>query len=88
MQSTSSTAHQSGAHTPQTAIYVTQKRIDSGSFSIVSRVWDVSTGFLYACKEIFNMNESDWKKEASIMRTVSQLLNVAEMPLVAAVAPC
>lgn len=80
IQSTSSTARQSGAQTPnlqsQPPIYISREKLGSGNFSIVNRVWDVSTGSVYACKEIFNMEESDWRKEASIMRKVSQLSNV------------
>jgi hypothetical protein len=80
IQSASSTAHQSGALTPQTPIYIDQGRLGSGAYSIVNRVWNVSTGFLYARKEVFNMKESAWKKEASIMRKVSQLSNVGSNP--------
>ncbi|TVY64158.1 Maternal embryonic leucine zipper kinase [Lachnellula suecica] len=77
IQSTTSTAQYSGAHTPtpQTPIYINQWRLGSGQFSIVNRVWDVSTGFVYASKEFSNMKESQWRKEASIMSQVLQLSN-------------
>lgn len=79
IESTTSTAQQSGAHTPtpQTPIYIKQWKLGSGHFSIVNRVWDVSTGFVYAAKEFFNMKESEWRKEASIMSQVLQLSNVS-----------
>lgn len=78
IQSTSSTAQQSGAHTPtpQTPIYINQWRLGSGNFSIVNRVWDVSTGSIYASKEFYNMKESDWRKEVSITRQLLHLSNV------------
>ena len=85
IQSTTSTAHQTGAHTPtpQTPIYINQWRLGSGKFSIVNRVWDVSTGLLYASKEIFNMKESQWRREARVMSRVTQLRNVGCIPLLA-----
>lgn len=78
IQSTTSTAQQSRAHTPtpQTPIYINQLKLGSGHSSIVNRVWDVSTGFVYAAKEFFNMKESEWRKEATIMSQVSHLSNV------------
>ena len=77
IQSTTSTAQESGAHTPtHTPIYINEWKLGSGNFSIVNRVWDVSTGFEYAAKEFFNMEESEWRKEASIMSHVLQLSNL------------
>lgn len=81
IQSTTSTAQQSGAHTPtQTPIYINQWKLGSGGFSIVNRVWDVSTGFVYASKEFFNMEESEWKREASVMNQLLRLSNVGSSP--------
>lgn len=80
IQSTSTTAAQSSAQTPDLQshppIYIKQKRIGKGKFSIVRHVWDVSTGFQYAAKYFINMTKFKWKREASIMRQVSQLSNV------------
>lgn len=80
VQSTTSTAEQSHALTPSLQphppIYIDQERLGSGNFSIVKRVWNVSTGFSYASKEIFNMKESEWRREVEILRRVSQLSNV------------
>lgn len=89
IQSTTSTAQQSGAHTPipQRPIYINQWRLGSGHFSIVNRVWDVSTGFVYAAKEFSNMKESGWRKEASIMSQVLQLSNVG-FPRLSIEVPC
>ena len=82
-QSTTSTAQQSGAHTPtpHTPIYINQWRLGKGHFSIVNRVWNVSTGFVYASKEFFNMKESEWRKEADIMSQALQLSNVGPPPV-------
>ena len=78
IQSTASTVQHSGTDTPnlQKPIYIRQWRLGSGHYSIVNRVWDVSTGFMYASKEFFNMEESEWKNEASIMSQILQLSNV------------
>ena len=77
IQSTSSTAHQSGVLTPQTPIYVGQERIGSGNFSHVNRAWDVSTGLVYASKEFLNMTTSRWRKEGNIMRKLSEIPHVS-----------
>ena len=49
IQSTTSTVQHSGTHSPnpQKPIYIRQGRLGSGHFSIVNRVWDVSTGLIY-----------------------------------------
>ena len=77
IQSMTSTAHQSGAHTPQTPIYIGQETLGRGAFSVVNRVWDVSTGLLYASKEFVNMKESQWRKEGSIMSKISEIPQVS-----------
>lgn len=72
LQSTTSTVEQSHTLTPslqsQPLIYIDQDRLGSGNFSIVRRVWNVSTGFSYASKDIFNMKESEWRREVEILR--------------------
>lgn len=77
IQSTSSTAHQSGALTPQTAIYISHERLGSGHFSVVNRAWDVSTGLVYASKEFFNNPKPGWRKEGSIMSKLSEISHVS-----------
>jgi hypothetical protein len=74
IQSTSSTAPQSGALTPHAPIYIKQWRLGSGLSSTVDRVWDVSTGLVFACKKI--SAKFDYRKEASITERVSRLSNV------------
>lgn len=76
IQSTASTIHQSGTHTPRNPIFIHQGLLGTGSYSIVRRVWDVSTGCTYAIKEIFNMKESQWRREVTTLRRLSQLSNV------------
>ena len=78
IQSTTSTVQHSGTDTSnlQTPIYLRQSKLGSGRFAIVYRVWNVSTGLVYASKEFRDTKESDWKKEASIMSQTLQLSNV------------
>ena len=57
-------------------IYIRRAWLGSGKFSVVNRVWNVSSGSVYASKEFVNMKESAWKKEASIMSQISRLSNV------------
>ncbi|KAL8907053.1 MAG: hypothetical protein Q9207_001633 [Kuettlingeria erythrocarpa] len=79
LQSTTSTAEQSGAITPrvqrQVPIYIDQEILGTGKFSVVRRVWDVSTGHSYASKAIDTKQDSNWREEAEILRRVSQLSN-------------
>ena len=78
MQSTTSTVQHSRTKTPirQIPIYIRQARVGHGAFSIVHRVWDVSSGSVYASKEFLNMKETEWEKEASIMRQISEFTTV------------
>ena len=78
IQSTTSTVQHSEIHSSnfQKPIYIRQERLDSDHFFIVNRVWDVSIEMIYAFKEFFNTNESEWKKEAFIMGQILQLSNV------------
>ncbi|KAI4287428.1 MAG: hypothetical protein L6R35_003312 [Caloplaca aegaea] len=80
LQSITSTAEQSEAFTPrlqlQVPIYIDQATLGTGYSSVVRRVWNVSTGFSYASKQIINMGESEWRREVEILRRVSQLSNV------------
>ncbi|PQE15344.1 kinase-like domain protein [Rutstroemia sp. NJR-2017a WRK4] len=85
IQSTTSTAQQSGAHTPtsQTPIYIDQWNLGSGNFSIVNRVWDVSNRSVYTSKEfLHNMKEPEWRREASIMNQghIIQFVALIERP--------
>lgn len=68
LQSTVTTVEQSGALSPyskiQPPIYIDREKLGSGAFSIVSRVWNVSTGSIYASKKIINMEEFQWKKDS------------------------
>ncbi|EPE25349.1 Protein kinase-like (PK-like) [Glarea lozoyensis ATCC 20868] len=77
IQSAASTALPSGTHTPtsQSPIYIKQSRLGSGSFSVVSRVWDVSTGSVYASKKFVNMTQARWRREVDITKQLSQLSN-------------
>lgn len=79
IHSTLSTAQPTGAHTPipQTPIYINQEMIGSGTFSMVHRTWDVTTGLLYASKDIRSTDPSEFTKEAYILSKVSQLSNVS-----------
>ncbi|EED22705.1 hypothetical protein TSTA_061930 [Talaromyces stipitatus ATCC 10500] len=74
IQSASTTANQSGELTPgRDPIYIPQGTLGKGAFSVVSRVWDVSTGKLYALKKFRNIIGLDWRKEASIMEQISHV---------------
>lgn len=58
IKSTASTIQQSGTHTPRIPIFIHQGLLGTGGYSIVKRVWDVSTGSTYAIKEIYNTEKS------------------------------
>ncbi|KAL9019542.1 MAG: hypothetical protein Q9185_003162 [Variospora sp. 1 TL-2023] len=77
LQSITSTAEQSEAFTPrlqlQVPIYIDQETIGTGYFSVVRRVWNVSTGFSYASKQIINMGKSEWRREDHIVHFVALL---------------
>ncbi len=60
----------------QKSIYIDQFMLDNDQFSIVNRVWDVSTEFVYVFKKFFNMKKFEWKKKAFIMSQILQLSNV------------
>ncbi|KAL8654598.1 MAG: hypothetical protein Q9210_001411 [Variospora velana] len=79
LQSTTSTAEQSEAFTPclqlQVPIYIDQEILGTGYSSVVRRVWNVSTGFSYASKQIINMRESEWRREDHIVHFVALLEN-------------
>lgn len=69
IQSAASTVAPSETHTPsQGRILLEQETLGRGSFAVVTRVWDVSTGFEYASKKFINHETSAWKMEASLMR--------------------
>jgi hypothetical protein len=74
------TAPMSGRDTPnlrnlagQDPIVLKQEKLGHGSFSVVSRVWDVSTGLEHACKKFRNLKASDWRQEAHVMRKISHV---------------
>jgi serine/threonine-protein kinase Chk2 len=77
VQSTSSTARHSGAHTPnQGPLRLKQATLGKGTFAVVKCYWDVSTGVEYAYKEPCNKKKFDrkmWEKEANIMSQVSHV---------------
>ena len=75
-----STATASGRDTPKRRdnsspddILLKQGKLGEGAFSVVSRVWDVSTGLEYASKKFRNLKVSDWRKEADVMRKISHV---------------
>lgn len=78
IHSTKSTASQSGTQTPQAPIYIFQEELGRGGFSIVNRIWDVSTGSLYASKEFRNINGFDWELEVSNTRKASLISPVSK----------
>ncbi|MCJ1246659.1 hypothetical protein MMC30_003868 [Trapelia coarctata] len=73
IHSAKSSALQSGTHTPQASICIVQEKLGEGGFSIVNRVWDVSTGFVYASKQFKKIEGFNWEKEVYIMRKISLL---------------
>ena len=77
IQSSSSTAAPSGAHTPsQGPIRLKQETLGNGTFAVVRCFWDVSTGFEYAYKEPRDKKRFDrkmWEKEADIMGQISHV---------------
>jgi hypothetical protein len=74
IQSTISTAPTSGTHTPtHNPILLQQGILGKGAFSVVSRVWDVSTGLEYAAKQFLDTKNLDWKKEAELMRQTAHV---------------
>jgi hypothetical protein len=74
IQSTISTVAASGTHTPKhDPILLQQGILGKGTFSVVSRVWDVSNGLEYASKKFHNLKISDWKEEAALMKQTSHV---------------
>ncbi|KAK3068205.1 hypothetical protein LTR53_014419 [Teratosphaeriaceae sp. CCFEE 6253] len=69
IQSIASTAAPSRTHTSEhEPILLEQETLGRGAFGVVTRVWDVSTAREYASKRFTNLDNSDWEKEASLMR--------------------
>ncbi|KAK3669998.1 Protein kinase protein rad53 [Recurvomyces mirabilis] len=69
IRSIASTAAPSGARTPEQApVLLEQETLGRGAYGVVHRVWDVSTGREYASKSFTNLDRSDWKNEAHMMR--------------------
>ncbi|MCJ1249960.1 hypothetical protein MMC30_007186 [Trapelia coarctata] len=52
----------------QLPVYYKDKILGQGEFGTVHRAFDVSTGFVYACKEFFR---GPWQKEVEILRDLS-----------------
>jgi hypothetical protein len=74
MQSARSTAAPSRGDTPnEEHILLKQGKLGEGSFSVVSRVWDVSTGLEYASKKILRPAVCDWENEVTVMRKISHV---------------
>lgn len=69
----------SKADTPDTgAIYLVDKRLGIGGFAIVTRRWNVSTGYYYAVKEPLNTKKGKfdpkmWEAEINIMKQISHV---------------
>jgi serine/threonine-protein kinase Chk2 len=74
LQSSLVTDHDPGAHTPANgSLLVPHEVIAQGSFGMVSRYWDVSSGEEYARKEPVGReyDEESWQMEIDLMRQVS-----------------
>lgn len=74
IQSHTSTAAPSGTQSPTPdPILLEQETLGKGAYSVVNRVWNVSNGFEFASKKFYNVQKSDWRKEASLMRQISHV---------------
>lgn len=76
IQSERSTAVQSRAHSPGSIpIYIDIELLGEGSFAVVKRVWNVSTGFEYASKKSKRkrFKWELWNKEIKIMKEISHV---------------
>ena len=63
----------SETHSPRTPILLEREMLGEGNFSVVTRVWDVSTGFEYASKKFRFLDDYDWKREASLLKKISHV---------------
>lgn len=76
IQSGETTARQSMVHTPtQRPIYLLDERIGKGGFGEVYKAIDVSTGRLYAGKQLLKVLK-EWEREVQIMRRLSHVRNL------------
>lgn len=79
INSTRSTAAASGTQTPsQVPVRIVQETLGKGSFAVVRRYWDVSTGVEYAYKELLNKKKYDkdlWEKEIKIKKQISHVVS-------------
>lgn len=83
LQSAASTAGASGTQTPEErgdldmpnkkSILFKRKKLGHGTFSVVTHVWDVSTGLEYASKKFLNPSEFNWVREAMLMKKISHV---------------
>ena len=74
LQSGLQTQRPSGTHTPSTGSITFKKELGRGSFAIVHRIWNASTGETYALKEPKGRYAADaWKREALIMGRISHV---------------
>ncbi|KAF2271532.1 kinase-like protein [Westerdykella ornata] len=72
IRSTIPTAAPSGSDTPsQRPIFLEREKLGEGSFGVVSRVWNVSTGLEYASKKCHNPDGVDWRREADVIKNTS-----------------
>jgi serine/threonine-protein kinase Chk2 len=61
---------------PQDPIRLKQETLGKGTFAVVRRFWDVSTGLEYAYKEPLdkrNFEKRAWEKEADILKQISHV---------------
>ena len=72
LQSAPRTERNTTAHTPTNdPILINRGFIAQGTFGVVSRRWNVSTGEEYGCKQpAGSYDRADWRKEISIMKSV------------------
>lgn len=74
IQSNASTAASSGTSSPTgDHIFLGEKKLGSGSFATVFRVWDVSTGAEFASKRFNDDQTSEWQREKSVMELISHV---------------
>ncbi|KAI9776477.1 MAG: hypothetical protein M1816_005254 [Peltula sp. TS41687] len=66
------TRRPTGAHTPSRGSITLKKKLGQGSYAIVYRIWNATTGDHYALKEPEGRYDVDaWKNEALIMGRIS-----------------
>lgn len=61
----------------QNPVYLFKKRLGEGGFGYVDCVCDASDGSLYASKGFFRDLKSNWRTEASILKTLSHVSKIS-----------